>query len=138
MPKQSFDPDQEVRNYCDHIMHANIQVRKQNKQKAWYWDFPAVAVVCHDQHRMLKRCSYSHYPTNISWHPLLEVSLKRLGRIGTHLIGTCAEQHAANIYMKNVPENNIGNLYFSKAFRPRTKEQIAYCDNCKLIFPNLP
>ena len=31
MPKQSFDPDQEVRNYCDHIMHANIQVRKQNK-----------------------------------------------------------------------------------------------------------
>ena len=40
--------------------------------------------------------------------------------------------------MKNVPENNIGNLYFSKALRPRTKEQIAYCDNCKLIFPNLP
>ena len=138
MPKPPFNPDQEVRNYCDHIMHANIQVRKQNKQKAWYWDYPAVAVVCHDQHCMLKRSSYSHYPANTSWHPVLEQSLKRLGAIGSHSIGTCAEQHAANIYMKNIPESNLNNLYFSKALRPRTKEQIAYCDNCQQTFPNLP
>ena len=117
-------------DYQSNIFYISVQ--------AWYWDYPAVAVVCHDQHCMLKRSSYSHYPANTSWHPVLEQSLKRLGAIGSHCIGTCAEQHAANIYMKNIPESNLNNLYFSKALRPRTKEQIAYCDNCQQTFPNLP
>ena len=58
-----------------------------------------------------------------------------LGR--RYIIGNCAEQHAANIYMKDFKENNLGNLYFSKAMRPRTKQIFEYCDNCKDTFPNL-
>ena len=54
-----------------------------------------------------------------------------------YIIGNCAEQHAANNYMKNYNETILGNLYFTKAMRPRTKQIFEYCDNCKDTFPNI-
>ena len=138
MPKSPFNPDKEIKDYCDHIMHSHIQVRRQNpKTKSWYWDYPATAVICHNHSRDIKRASFSHYPSPNEWHPILKAKLESIHRIGTHLIGNCAEQHAANKFMKQVPENNLGKLYFSEALRPRTKEVIAYCENCKNTFPNI-
>ena len=94
---------------------------------------------------MKKRSSYCHYPKKDEFHPVLERQLLKLGSIGQScskdgwrfVIGNCAEQHAANIFMKQCGENKLKNLYFSKPMRPRTKQTRPYCDNCKDTFPNL-
>ncbi len=144
--KKPFNPDKEVLHYCEHICNAHIQVlRKDYKNKTWYWDYPAMAAICHDEDCYKKRGSYAHYPQKDEFHPVLEKKLRELGDIGTHcnrpgiryIIGNCAEQHAANIYMKQLNENDLEHLYFSKAMRPRTKQVFEYCDNCKDTFPNL-
>lgn len=138
MPRRPFNPDKEIRDYCDHIMHSHIQVLQQNqKERTWYWDYPATAAICHDVTCMWKRSSFSHYPASVNWHPVLRTKLEELGTIGQRLIGNCAEQHAANHYMNHLKENNLNALHFSVALRPRTKEVIPYCANCKHTFPNL-
>lgn len=137
MPKP-FNPDKEVRDYCDHIMHAHIQVLRLNKrEKTWYWDYPTVAAVCHDARCLAKRSSFSHYPSKDNWHPVLRAKLELIAPIGEKLVGNCAEQHAANDYMNQLHEHDLRKLYFSIARRPRTKEEVLYCDNCKTTFPNL-
>lgn len=143
--KKPFNPDKEILNYCEHICNAHLQTLRKNKGGAWYWDYPAMAAICHDSGRMVKRASYSHYPRKDEFHPVLECQLLLLGEIGKSskkpgkrfTIGNCAEQHAANIFMKQCHEDKLKNLYFSKAMRPRTKQIFPYCDNCKDIFPNL-
>lgn len=70
--KRPFNPDKEVCDYCDHIMHAHIQVLRENKdERTWYWDYPAVAAVCHNDTCMAKRSSFSHYPSGGKWHGVL-------------------------------------------------------------------
>lgn len=137
--KRPFDPDKEVCDYCDHIMHAHIQVLRRNKkERTWFWDYPAVAAVCHNDRCTEKRSSFSHYPSGGRWHDLLSLQLERIAKIGTHLIGNCAEQHAANNYMNQLHVDNLNELHFSIARRPRTKEEIDYCNNCRMTFPNIP
>lgn len=144
--KRPFNPDKEVLNYCEHICNSHLQVvRKDRKKGTWYWDYPAMAAICHDINCYVKRSSYSHYPKKNEFHPVLEGQLLSLGMIGgkcshpdhKYTIGNCAEQHAANIFMKQYGENDLKKLFFSKAMRPRTKQIFDYCKNCKVIFPNL-
>lgn len=144
--KTPFNPNVEILHYCEHIMNAHIQTLRLNKNtESWYWDYPAMAAICHDRGCIRKRSSYSHYPKKDEFHYVLEAKLRKLGEIGErskkpgkrYIIGNCAEQHAANIYMKEFNESNLYNLFFSKAMRPRTKQVFAYCDNCKDTFPNL-
>ena len=144
--KTPFDPDEEIMHYCEHICHAHIQVLRQDKKyKTWYWDYPAMAAICHDVGCNVKRASFSHHPESNEFHHVLEYKFRLLGTIGKgcskpgkrYVIGNCAEQHAANIFMKQCHEDNLRNLYFSKAMRPRTKQVIKYCENCKDTFPNL-
>ena len=144
--KRPFNPDKEVCDYCDHIMHAHIQVLRENKdERTWYWDYPAMAAICHDERCLVKRASFSHRADRSEFHPVLEQKMGTLGIIGKRPlmdgnrfpIGNCAEQHAANIFMKQFDVNDLNDLYFSKAMRPRTKEVFDYCDNCKDIFPGL-
>lgn len=138
MPQIPFNPDKEINDYCDHIMHSHTQVRRLNKKsRSWYWDYPATAAICHDHACLVKRASFSHYPRTEGWHPVLKSKIEEIGRIGTQLIGNCAEQHAANIFMNQLHEDDLCNLYFSIALRPRTKEIVQYCDNCKYVFTNL-
>lgn len=137
--KWSFDPEKEIEDYCFSIMHRHEQVLKQNKKtKTWYWDYPATAAICHNYTCTQKDSSFSHYPdAKCIWNNILYNALRKINKIGTALIGNCAEQHAANRYMKRFAENNLNNLYFSTARRPRTKEIIPYCSNCKQTFPQL-
>lgn len=144
--KRPFNPDIEILHYCEHICNAQIQTKRcNNKTGTWYWDYPAMAAICHDRGRCLKRASYSHRPQSNEFHPVLGSKLRTLGEIGKkpsiqgkrYPLGNCAEQHAANIFMKQCGENDLNNLYFSKAMRPRTKEVFDYCDNCKNTFPTL-
>ena len=127
-------------------MNSHEQVLRLNKKSGtWYWDYPAVAVICHDCGCNIKRASYSHFPQNNEFHKVLEETLCNLGAIGKKsdkpgrrfVIGNCAEQHAANIFMKHFHVNSLNVLCFSKAMRPRTTQIIDYCDNCKDSFPNL-
>lgn len=144
--KQPFNPDVEILHYCEHICNAHIQtVRMNHKTGTWYWDYPAMAAICHDKRCLEKRASFSHRPDRSEFHPVLEQKMGTLGIIGKrpHMdgnrypIGNCAEQHSANIFMKQLGVNDLNDLYFSKAMRPRTKEVFDYCDNCKDIFPRL-
>lgn len=137
MPK-IFDPEKEVCDYCNHVMHSHIQVLRENKkERTWYWDYPAVVSVCHNATHTAKRSSFSHYPALKGWHRVLESKLTQIAPIGTRLVGNCAEQHAANNYMNQLIEDNLSNLYFSSSRRPRTKELVPYCNNCKQTFPNI-
>ena len=144
--RQPFNPDVEILHYCEHICNAHIQtVRMNHKTGTWFWDYPAMAAICYNHDCLIKRASYSHRPQNGEFHQALEYRLLTLGVIGRtpqlpgkrYPLGNCAEQHAASNYMKHLGVNNLNDLYFSKAMRPRTKEVFNYCDNCKDIFPNI-
>lgn len=134
-----------IREYCQHIVKAQIEVLRYNKQeKVRFWDLPAMASVCHDGHYVKCKKGYAHSPKGTKWHNILRNALLRLGDIGErskigkkYVIGNCAEQHAGNNYMNSYNVNNLNNLYFSEAVRPRTMEVFPPCDNCKSIFPNL-
>lgn len=42
--------DKRIREYCQHICKAQIEVlRKDKKTQVWYWDLPAMAAICHDK-----------------------------------------------------------------------------------------
>lgn len=134
-----------IRYYCRHIIRTHFEVlcydRKTGKE---YWDYPAMASICHDGHYGHMSRGYSHKPYQTKWHSILYRQLMRLGQIGQHstigkhyIIGNCAEQHAANSYMKEYKENKLSNLYFSEAVRPRTFEVFPACENCKNTFPKL-
>lgn len=95
-----FTPDEEVLHYCEHIMNVHIQTLRSNKNTGtWYWDYPAMVAICHDQWRNVKRASYSHYPQKDAFLPVLDSKLKELGTIDSqskkpgkrYIIGNCAE-----------------------------------------------
>lgn len=139
-----FNPSKEIIDYCKHICHNHMQVlRLNNRYKTWFWDYPAMACICHNAACTQKRASYSHHPQLDEWHPVLSAEMQKIAPIGKqskgaerrYIIGQCAEQHAANIYMKQLNENNLNNLFFSPAMRPRTKQVFQYCNNCSEIFP---
>ena len=143
-----FNPQTEIKNYCKYICNSHIQVlRSDRKYHTKYWDYPAMACICHNLACTRKSSSYSHTPRQVEWAPLLRQALNRLGNIGGHInnnigdfryiIGQCAEQHSANIYIKKYNEHDLINLRFSSAMRPRTKQIYQYCKNCKCLFPNL-
>lgn len=50
-----------------------------------------------------------------------------------YLIGSCAEQHAANNLVMLNQNVDIDSIDYSKAIRPRTGEIILYCENCQKI-----
>lgn len=52
-------------------------------------------------------------------------------------IGRCAEQHAANILMKKAPVHAVPDIQFSICVRSRTLEWLPYCQNCRILFPQL-
>lgn len=144
--RKQFDPEKEIIDYCNHICHANIQTRRNDlRTKTWYWDYPAMASICHDAACLRKRAAHSHYPDKTVFVPVLKAKLENLGTIGKksskvgnrYIIGNCAEQHAGNHYMKDIGETDLNRLHFSSAMRPRTKQIFPPCDNCKDTFPNL-
>lgn len=70
----------------------------------------------------------------------LITEMELLGKIGkgskicANPVGQCAEQHAAEMLLRDNPTYPIKKILFSTAFRPRTNEAFDYCDNCIKIF----
>lgn len=149
--------------YCQKLVNDNVLVtrveyipvcKKTKCSKTSYkrnviWDYPAVAITSYDINGNYTRSNYSRAAYDSSYNSILTNRLntleqnKYIGDVrGGNKIGHCAEPHAANQTMnayrkaknKDLPLNGV---YFSFALRPRTKEVIPTCQNCKDIFPNL-
>lgn len=139
-----YNPDKEIYKYCKNIVKYHTNARKNPpKTKSPFWDYPAMACICHDYNCTTKASSYSHQPYSTRWHSMLSSVFKTFGPIGSKhygkcKLGQCAEQHAGNIYLNNHGSiNTLYDLFFSKAMRPRTKEIFDPCQLCQSIFPNL-
>ena len=135
--------DSQIRKYCQHIIKSQLKVLRYDKQKGKYWDYPAMASICHDKEYKKMKRGYSHSPKETKWNQILRKKMEKLASIGKrsrkepYIVGNCAEQHAGNNYMNKYMEKDLKQLYFSKAVRPRTMQEFDPCENCKYIFPNL-
>lgn len=129
--RRCFDVCEDVR-----IARANREIRMR--------DYPAAIVSCAEswQNYMNSATESSGKANDLSYRktPVLEAALKTLGPIGKqraeckNYIGACAEPHAARTVMAYRNVNDVKDLAFSYAYRPRTKSVIRYCRNCTDIF----
>ena len=113
-------------------------------QNTRIWDYPAVVVSCKmngGNNRIYN--GDSSKPISGMYEPQLEIALARLGGVGHHsrngcpyTIGNCAEPHAANRLLRDT-HAELEQILFSTARRPRTRQLIPYCANCRAIFPSL-
>ncbi len=53
---------------------------------------------------------------------------------GVNIIGNCAEINVAALIYKEDQSIQLEDIEFSSAIRPRTKQPIKRCENCKKIF----
>lgn len=140
MIQQDRDLDANAIAYCDRIW--NIVRRVRGERKIRRKDFPPIAVCCSDG--IDEAESYTHGPSGCVYHPLIKNALNtNLGPIGgrtryepTFRIGRCAEPNAANKLVKKSRGriNNLNVIRFSTPFRPFTKEERIYCENCEHTF----
>lgn len=138
MPSQ--DLERSVDRYSGSVANNVIRHRRSLR----IWDYPAVVVSCkknNGDNRIYN--GKSSKPTSGMYEMPLEIALTRLGGVGHHsrngcpyTIGNCAEPHAANRLLK---DNCVGldQILFSTALRPRTRQVIPYCANCRAVFPTL-
>ena len=138
----SPDLERSVDQYCDLVANKVIQSRQKSRQK----DYPSVVVSCKmngGNNRIYNAMSSKPIPG--MYELPLEIALTRLGGVGQHsrngcpyIIGNCAEPHAANKKKKNTAVAvGLEQILFSTALRPRTRQVIPYCANCRAVFPSL-
>ena len=138
MPSQ--DLERSVEQYSGSV--ANNVIRRRRSPRIW--DYPAVVVSCkmnNGDNRIYN--GKSSKPTSGMYEPLLEIALTQLGGVGQqsrngcpYTIGNCAEPHAANKLLKDT-HVELDQILFSTALRPRTRQVIPYCANCRAVFPSL-
>lgn len=105
-----------------------------------YRDYPATVVACASN---LKKKIYDDTSRGIPHliMPILLDALQQIGPIGAkcngHVIGHCAEPHAANNLLKDQRGIlSLDQIYFGHAYRPRTGQVVPTCDNCRQTFNN--
>ena len=143
--------DTECEKYADDIF-ALFETYRDGKSKPWFNGhyYPAMCDVCTDDDVTMFAQSYSKSPTIKEYDEtrMLDIMVHDFGFPSKkynyfsdnsrcdHPVGQCAEQHAANILLKEVnPLLDVKqDIYFSKAIRPSTGEEFDYCDNCKVLF----
>lgn len=138
--------DSTVRTWCKDICDEVLRTRKRTGAYNGVRDYPGAAVVAADSQLTFSGRGRSSKPQFMEYSdtPKLENKMKSLGRIGSvrdackNPIGACAEPHAAHRVLCHFgPHMSLNQIVFSKAIRPRTMEEIGYCQNCKDTFPNL-
>lgn len=132
--------DRKALHYCGEICNRQVlQLCKRNGKEIW--DFPAIAVACNAKNTPIY-VDHSRGVREQHVYDPLKSELKRIGNIGessricSYILGRCAEQHAANKLLKK-HKKKLTDIYFSKAYRPKTLQVFDYCDNCLYLFPNL-
>lgn len=138
--------DTECEKYADSIF-ALFETYRDGKSRPWFNGhyYPAMCAACTDIDVSMVSKNYSHKPTIKEYDSTRMFSImasdfhfpdrswkcfKNQSHC-SHPIGQCAEQHAANILLKDVnPAFDIKKeIYFSKAIRPSTGEDFDYCNN---------
>lgn len=119
--------------------------------KCTYHDYPAVIVGC--KYKQFRKYGWSaesnltqfNRRNNLNLHCQIEnavniVYAKRNKKNGPWFNRTCAEDHAASMCLFSCEQENIrtprklSKLEFTVAIRPRTGEEIKYCNTCKAVF----
>ena len=141
----------DIPNLCDSVLRFR-RIRKIYKKNAKdsHQDYPAIASRC-----CMKNFPYQmagsfksyyartkHASIRFYKNGSLIQKMNALGGIGQydkngvckHKIGSCAEQHAAELLLRDNPTCNLNNILFSTPIRPRTNEPRAYCNHCVTIF----
>lgn len=127
--------DDIVNSKCLHI----IDRVKKSKTKPIVKDYPSVVVGCHNRNCHLLFIETTQSRKNYNQTPILKTALNAIGNIGErngcckNVIGACAEPKAAFEVIFNC-HCHIKDLKFSKAIRPRTRQIVEYCQNCKRVF----
>ena len=136
---------------CDAVLRLRkIRKIKKVKAKNKEQDYPAVVSRCcvKDYHYTCNNPFKSYYgktkhPNNKSYITSQMVSeMNKIGGIGNKsksgicpfIIGKCAEQHAAELLLRENKSCKLNNILFSTPIRPRTNEPRAFCENCKQLF----
>lgn len=107
-------------------------------------DYPSVVAVC----AKMEYRTYTGETMDIDRKKINRMLLGelewKLGPIGTKTcyadnsyVGYCAEPNAANKLLKREGVNSLDDIYFGKAYRPRTGVVIPPCGNCQRIFNNV-
>lgn len=106
-------------------------------------EYPPVVVACAIDDT---RCYIETTRHDVPRKYINKILLKRLetrlsGKYGSesqnvkkNLIGHCAEPQAANDLLLNESVKNLDEIYFGKAYRPRTGVVIPPCGNCQNVF----
>lgn len=137
--------------YCELICQGHEkQKRKQvplhrvgydDSYRTELYDLPAAAITCSDGSHQVS--DYSRGVKAIHVKEPLRSEIEKIGNIGEqrndgsckNALGRCAEQHtASSLQNKKHTATPPKKLQFSKAIRPRTMENVAYCKNSKDIF----
>lgn len=134
------DLERKINRYCGKVANRVICSRRNPR----VCDYPAVAVACrilNGNNRIF--CGVSAKPRMGMYVPLLEAAMNNLGGVGQrrngcpYVIGNCAEPHVANRLLNNLANAGLDQIVFSAALRPRTRQTIPFCANCRAIFPTL-
>lgn len=153
-----------IEKYCKYLRACNVEVVKKNCKQNTLRDLPACATICYVG--KTNCCGYSHTARNVDWVPVIRSKQKTIENaknsnsklkyykhcgsckktngvvcknrvVCKNHVGSCAEQHAGNSFLKKHAQYGLNDLYFTETLRPRTMEVILPCGNCKYIFPNL-
>ncbi len=135
-----------ARNKADVIARekwAHYYITKHRKPKRG--EYPAAVVACaQNDRRYYTEVTRHDIPRGYIDNDLLDRLEKRLlGKYGSeskyvkkNLIGHCAEPQAANKLLMNENVTSIDDIYFGKAYRPRTGVVVPPCVNCQIVFDN--
>lgn len=107
-----------------------------------YKDYPAVVVAASYEGIDICKIGESSEPKSSTYHSKIKSILENhLGAIGSYSnncknkIGNCAEPHAADKLERDIPKNPDCKKYvFGHGYRPRTREKVAMCVNCRKTF----
>ena len=107
-------------------------------------DYPSVVAVCAKmEYRTYtgETMDIERYQINRKLLRELESNLGQIGSITPYAVnsrvGYCAEPNAANKLLRKEGVHTLDDIYFGKAYRPRTGVVIPSCGNCQRIFNNV-
>lgn len=142
------DLENKVKDYASKVRDRVQQERRMHPNKKHsIFDYPGCVVACSYKNtkpvaKESGSSAVSYYTNRLLFDKLdnLRKDTKNPKVIGeksylcNNRIGCCAEPRAAELVLRNYNTKNFGDLYFSKAYRPRTSKRMNYCPNCKKVF----
>ncbi len=107
-------------------------------------DYPPVVVSCAQTPKNIYTSEKKWIEAQQIHETLLNELENKLGPVGSFTryaensrVGHCAEPNAANKLLRRERVQTLDDIYFGKAYRPRTGVVIPPCGNCRIVFNNV-